>query len=314
MNLERLKNIIGKAKTVIIDESQRIPNIGLTLKLITDNLPEVQLIVTGSSSLEISDLTYEPLTGRKWEYSIYAISWSELRNYYGSVNAQMQLENRLIFGMYPEIITNVGEERERLINLSQSYLYKDILSLKLIRKSDVLQKLLRALALQLGNEVSMNELSQVVGADKATVMNYIDLLEKTFVIFRLLPLSRNLRNEISSSRKIYFYDNGIRNAIINNFSPLTLRQDVGALWENFLISERIKVNHYRKRYVNTYFWRTQAQQEIDYIEEADGQFKAFEFKWNERKTSKLPAKFAEAYAPQIFEVINRQNFDSFLTD
>lgn len=314
MNLERLKNIIGKAKTVIIDEAQRIPNIGLTLKLITDNLPEVQLIVTGSSSLEISDLTYEPLTGRKWEYSIYAISWSELRNYYGSVNAQMQLENRLIFGMYPEIITNVGEERERLINLSQSYLYKDILSLKLIRKSDVLQKLLRALALQLGNEVSMNELSQVVGADKATVMSYIDLLEKTFVIFRLLPLSRNLRNEISSSRKIYFYDNGIRNAIINNFSPLTLRQDVGALWENFLISERIKVNHYRKRYVNTYFWRTQAQQEIDYIEEADGQFKAFEFKWNERKTSKLPAKFAEAYAPQIFEVINRQNFDSFLTD
>jgi len=314
MNLERLKNIIGKAKTVIIDEAQRIPNIGLTLKLITDNLPEVQLIVTGSSSLEISDLTNEPLTGRKWEYSMYAVSWSELRNYYGSVNAQMQLENRLIFGMYPEIITNVGEERERLINLSQSYLYKDILSLKLIRKSDVLQKLLRALALQLGNEVSMNELSQVVGADKATVMNYIDLLEKTFVIFRLLPLSRNLRNEISSSRKIYFYDNGIRNAIINNFSPLTLRQDVGALWENFLISERIKVNHYRKRYVNTYFWRTQAQQEIDYIEEADGQFKAFEFKWNERKTSKLPAKFAEAYAPQIFEVINRQNFDSFLTD
>jgi len=314
MNLERLKNIIGKAKTVIIDEAQRIPNIGLTLKLITDNLPEVQLIVTGSSSLEISDLTNEPLTGRKWEYSMYAVSWSELRNYYGSVNAQMQLENRLIFGMYPEIITNVGEERERLINLSQSYLYKDILSLKLIRKSDVLQKLLRALALQLGNEVSMNELSQVVGADKATVTNYIDLLEKTFVIFRLLPLSRNLRNEISSSRKIYFYDNGIRNAIINNFSPLTLRQDVGALWENFLISERIKVNHYRKRYVNTYFWRTQAQQEIDYIEEADGQFKAFEFKWNERKTSKLPAKFAEAYAPQIFEVINRQNFDSFLTD
>lgn len=314
MNLERLKNIIGKAKTVIIDEAQRIPNIGLALKLITDNLPEVQLIVTGSSSLEISDLTNEPLTGRKWEYSMYAVSWSELRNYYGSVNAQMQLENRLIFGMYPEIITNVGEERERLINLSQSYLYKDILSLKLIRKSDVLQKLLRALALQLGNEVSMNELSQVVGADKATVTNYIDLLEKTFVIFRLLPLSRNLRNEISSSRKIYFYDNGIRNAIINNFSPLTLRQDVGALWENFLISERIKVNHYRKRYVNTYFWRTQAQQEIDYIEEADGQFKAFEFKWNERKTSKLPAKFAEAYAPQIFEVINRQNFDSFLTD
>ena len=314
MNLERLKNIIGKAKTVIIDEAQRIPNIGLTLKLITDNLPEVQLIVTGSSSLEISDLTNEPLTGRKWEYSMYAVSWSELRNYYGSVNAQMQLENRLIFGMYPEIITNVGEERERLINLSQSYLYKDILSLKLIRKSDVLQKLLRALALQLGNEVSMNELSQVVGADKATVMSYINLLEKTFVIFRLLPLSRNLRNEISSSRKIYFYDNGIRNAIINNFSPLTLRQDVGALWENFLISERIKVNHYRKRYVNTYFWRTQAQQEIDYIEESDGQFKAFEFKWNERKTSKLPAKFAEAYAPQIFEVINRQNFDSFLTD
>ncbi len=311
-NLERLKSIIGKSSLVIIDEAQRIPAIGITLKRVIDNLPNIQLIVTGSSTLEITDLTNEPLTGRKWEYTMYPVSWSELVNFLGVIPARQQLETRMIFGMYPEIITNAGEERERLLNLSQSYLYKDILSLKLIRKSDILQKILRALALQLGNEVSYNEISQLVGADKNTVSMYIDLLEKTFVVFRLQPLSRNLRNEISSNRKIYFYDNGIRNALLNNYAPLELRNDVGALWENFLVSERMKYNHYRKNYVNTYFWRTQAQQEIDYIEESDGTFRAFEFKWSATKNPKLSEKFATAYNPSKYQVINRDNFEAFL--
>lgn len=311
-NLERLKVIIGKARLVIIDEAQRIPNIGLTLKLITDNLPDVQLLVTGSSSLELADLTNEPLTGRKWEYYMFPISWKELNDAVGYTNALMQLESRLIFGMYPEVITNIGEERERLSVLSQSYLYKDILSLGIIRKPEVLTKLLKALAFQVGNEVSMNELGQLVGADKLTVSNYLNLLEKSFVIFRLQPLSRNLRNEISSSRKIYFHDNGIRNALINNFAPLDLRQDVGALWENFMISERLKANHYRKRWATSYFWRTQAQQEIDYVEELDGQFEAFEFKWKNQKHVKMPDRFSEAYKTHRLTVITKDNFDDFL--
>ena len=311
-NLERLKNIIGQATIVIIDEAQRIPNVGLSLKLITDNMPNVQLLVTGSSSLELANLTNEPLTGRKWEYMMFPISWQELINHFGYVNARLQLENRLIFGMYPEIITHLGEERERLSVLSQSYLYKDILSLGRIRKPEFLQKLLKALAFQVGNEVSLNELSQLVGIDKATVSTYLNLLEKSFVIFRLQALSRNLRNEISATRKIYFYDNGIRNALINNFAPLSLRQDVGALWENFLISERIKANHYENKGVNSYFWRTQAQQEIDYVEEIDGQFTAFEFKWKLHKKVKLPVSFSEAYRPTDFKIITKDDFDGFL--
>ncbi len=311
-NLERLKSIIGKANLVIIDEAQRIPNIGLTLKLIIDNLPTVQLLVTGSSSLELADLTNESLTGRKWEYYMFPISWKELSDSVGYTTALLQLETRLIYGMYPEVVINTGEERERLSVLSQSYLYKDILSLGIIRKPDVLIKLLKALAFQVGNEVSMNELGQLVGADKVTVATYLNLLEKSFVIFRLQPLSRNLRNEISSNRKIYFYDNGIRNALINNFAPLDLRQDVGALWENFMISERLKANHYRKRWVTTYFWRTQAQQEIDYVEEIDGQFEAFEFKWKKLKNIKIPASFSEAYKPLAYNIISKENFDGFL--
>ena len=311
-NLERLKTIIGKANLVIIDEAQRIPNIGLTLKLIIDNLPTVQLLVTGSSSLELADMTNEPLTGRKWEYYMFPISWKELNDWVGYTTALLQLENRLIYGMYPEVVINAGEERERLSVLSQSYLYKDILSLGIIRKPEVLTKLLKALAFQVGNEVSLNELGQLVGADKVTVSTYLNLLEKSFVIFRLQPLSRNLRNEISTSRKIYFYDNGIRNALINNFAPLDLRQDVGALWENFMISERLKANHYRKRWVTTYFWRTQAQQEIDYVEEIDGQFEAFEFKWKKQNPIKIPAQFSEAYKPLGYHIISKENFDGFL--
>ena len=311
-NLERLKTIIGKANLVIIDEAQRIPNIGLTLKLIIDNLPTVQLLVTGSSSLELADMTNEPLTGRKWEYYMFPISRKELNDWVGYTTALLQLENRLIYGMYPEVVINIGEERERLSVLSQSYLYKDILSLGIIRKPEVLTKLLKALAFQVGNEVSLNELGQLVGADKVTVSTYLNLLEKSFVIFRLQPLSRNLRNEISSSRKIYFYDNGIRNALINNFAPLDLRQDVGALWENFMISERLKANHYRKRWVTTYFWRTQAQQEIDYVEEIDGQFEAFEFKWKKQNSIKIPAQFSEAYKPLGYHIISKENFDGFL--
>lgn len=313
-NAERLKSLIGKATIVVVDEAQRIPNIGLTLKIIVDNFPKVQLLVTGSSALELADKMNEPLTGRKWEYYMYPISWQELHDAIGGITTIMQLENRLVYGMYPEVINNAGEERERLQLLLQSYLYKDILSFGIVRKPEVLYKLLKALAFQIGNEVSLNELGQLVGADKATVATYIDLLEKSFVIFRLQPLSRNLRNEISTSRKIYFYDTGIRNALINNFAPLSLRQDTGALWENFLMGEKLKANHYNKKWVSTYFWRTQAQQEIDYVEEIDGKFYAYEFKWNPKAKVKFSKSFIEKYQPIETKIINTENFWQWLSE
>ncbi len=311
-NIEALRTLIGKNQIVVIDEAQRIKNVGLTLKLITDQLPEKQLIVTGSSALELTNQINEPLTGRKWEYKLYPISWQELVEYTDPAVAQMQLHQRLIFGMYPEVVTNIGDEIERLNMLIDSYLYKDVLSFGNIRKPTVLKKLLQALALQLGSEVSLNELSQLLQIDKNTVDTYLDLLEKAFVIFRLQPLSRNLRNEVSSSRKIYFYDNGVRNALISNFNMPDLRTDIGALWENFLISERLKSNHYQRRYAQTYFWRTKTQQEIDWVEDENGQLSAFEFKWKANKVVKCPSQFREAYTTATFEVITPANMASFL--
>ncbi|HEX5154428.1 MAG TPA: ATP-binding protein [Parafilimonas sp.] len=313
-NTQSLKRIIGTAKLVIIDEAQRVKNIGIRLKLIVDTMPGTQLLVTGSSALELADEMNEPLTGRKWEYNMFTISWKELCDYSGVLQANQDLENRLIYGMYPEVIVHHSEERERLMNLSQSYLYKDVLSLGKIRKPELLQKLLKALALQLGNEVSYNELSLHLQIDKNTVINYIDLLEKTFVVFRLASFSRNARNEIVTGRKIYFYDNGIRNALIANFSPLALRNDTGALWENFLITERMKVNQYKLKWANQYFWRTKTQQEIDYIEEADGKILAVEFKWKNYRNTKVPKSFAEAYTDATFKVVTKENFENFLLE
>lgn len=310
--ISELSTLLGEHKIVLIDEAQRIKNIGLTLKIIHENFKDIQLVASGSSALELANEINEPLTGRKWEFQLFPISWSELVQYTSYMEALGELDQRLIFGMYPEIIENKGEEKERLNELAGSYLYKDLLTYEGIRKPQIIEKLLMALALQLGNEVSFNELARTLEIDKATVENYITLLEKAFVIFRLQAFSRNLRSEISTNRKIYFYDNGIRNAIIANFNPVELRNDVGALWENFLISERIKKIKYERTFAKSYFWRTKTQQEIDYVEEVDGAISAYEFKWSSKARVKFPVKFMEAYTPSKTEVITKDTFHSFL--
>lgn len=311
-NEEQLKRLLSGKTTVFIDEAQRIKNIGLSLKIIHDRLKHIRLIVSGSSALELGSTIIEPLTGRKWEYHLFPISWAELVQHKTYWNTLQQLETRLICGMYPEVINQEGQEEQVLRQITGSYLYKDLLNFQGIRKPDMLSKLLTALALQVGSEVSYNELSNTLRIDRATIEQYIGLLEQAFVVFRLPPFSRNLRNEISSSRKIYFYDNGIRNAIIGNFSPLALRNDKGVLWENFLVSERMKANHYRQAYGQRYFWRTHAQQEIDYIEEYDGQLHAYEFKWNPKAKAKFPKTFKGAYPTATTQVITPDNFDGFL--
>jgi len=306
------RQIIGNYKIIVIDEAQHIKDIGIKLKLVTDQIPEVQLIVTGSSALEIANEINEPLTGRKWEYNLYPVSWHELNSVYNYIERLQQIEQRMIFGMYPEVIINPGREIEILNNLASSYLYKDILSFKGIRKPDLLDRLLRALALQVGSEVSYNELSNILEVDKNTVISYLDLLEKAFIIFRLNPLSRNLRKEISTSRKVYFWDNGIRNALIANYNPLNIRNDTGMLWENFLMSERKKYNHYRRRFVNSYFWRTHDQKEIDLIEEYDGKFDVFEFKWNIKKHSRAFDFFSIQYPVGMAKLISKNEIEDFI--
>ena len=310
-NTKQLASIIGEEKIVFIDEAQRIENIGITLKLITDQFKNVQLLVSGSSAFEINNKINEPLTGRKWEYQLFPIAWQELEDSVGYVAAEQQLELRVIYGMYPDVINNAGGEAEILQQLTDSYLYKDILAYSGIRKPEILEKLLQALALQIGSEVSYNELSQLLGIDKNTVANYIDLLEKAFVIFKLKSFSRNLRNEIKTNVKIYFYDTGIRNAVIGNFNTLQLRQDKGALWENFLILERLKKKSYEGNFAKSYFWRTTKQQEIDYVEEEAGSLKGFEIKWNPKAKTKIPSVFKETYEAKV-EIITRENFRLFI--
>lgn len=310
-NTESLKQLIGKHKIIFIDEAQRVKNIGLILKIIIDRIKGIKLLVSGSSALELANEINEPLTGRKWEYMLYPVSWQEFREHAGYLKSQQQLEQRLIFGMYPEVINNPGDEEEVLKQLSSSYLYKDLLSLKNIRKPGLLPKLLKALALQVGSEVSKNELSKLLQVSKDTIETYIDLLEKAYIIYRLEPLSRNLRNEISTNRKIYFYDNGIRNALIANYNPVSIRQDIGILWENFLMSERKKLLHYNRISANTYFWRTKQQQEVDYVEEQGGKIYAYEFKWNPRKKPKFPKTFINAYQSEL-QIVNKDNFEEFL--
>jgi len=310
---EQLRQIIGTYKLVLIDEAQRVKNIGITLKIIIDRIKDVQLLVSGSSALELAGEINEPLTGRKWEYMLYPISWMELQDHVGYMIAMQQLELRIIYGMYPDVINRTGNEQEVLRLLAGSYLYKDLLSFNGIRKPELPEKLLRALALQLGNEVSYNELAGLLQVDKKTVSIYIDLLEKAFVVFRLSPFSRNLRNEISSTRKIYFYDNGIRNALIGNFSPLNMRQDKGSLWENFILSERMKYLHYHNLAPGRFFWRTQQKQEIDYLEEQDGQLSAFEIKWNPNAKFRIPGTFKGAYPNVKVEMISKENFLTFVS-
>ncbi|MBK8490240.1 MAG: ATP-binding protein [Saprospirales bacterium] len=313
ISLARLKTVIGSHKVVVFDEAQRLHNAGLTLKLITDHLQAVQLFVTGSSSLDLAAELKESLVGRKREYQLFPLSFVEMSNHHGYLAERSMLEHRMLFGYYPEVVKNTPDRGQQILNeLTDGLMYKDLLALDQLKKPSILVKLLQALALQLGNEVSYNEVAQIVGADPLTVERYIDLLEQTFVLFRLPSLSRNARNEIKKGRKIYFYDNGIRNSIIQNFNPLALRQDTGALWENFLLAERMKRNAYGAYFCNAYFWRTTTQQEIDYIEEYGGQLHAYEFKWRAGKPPRFPKSFLEAYPDSETSLVNQENFEEFV--
>lgn len=302
---EAFRPILGNFTTVIIDEAQRIKDIGLKLKILQDNFGDkIQFVATGSSSFDLANKINEPMTGRKWTFWLPAPSASELVNTYGYIQEKANLESRLIYGSYPAVVTDLENAKETITELSSDSLYRDVLSLGEIIKTDKLRTILKALALQVGSQVSMNEIAGLVGIDSKTVDKYISLLEQSFIIFRLPSYSKNLRNELKFSQKIYFYDNGIRNAIINDFRSLDVRQDAGAIFENYAISEL------KKKYPNDniYFWRNTDQQEVDFVLEKDGKLIAIEVKYNEKKTTKLPNGFAETYQPNDFKIINRDNY------
>ena len=311
-NVAKLRTIIGNNELVVIDEAQKVNNIGLTLKLIVDNIKDVQVVATGSSAFELRNQLNEPLTGRKFEYQMFPISSGEIIDTYGLLEEKRTLENRLVYGSYPDIIMHPEEARRYLTELTQSYLYKDVLSLDSLRKPQLLDKLLQALAFQVGSEVSTNALARTLQTDSKTIDKYLDLLEKCYVIFRLGGLSRNLRTELKRAKKIYFYDNGVRNAVIQQFAPVALRNDMGALWENFFIAERMKRNHYSGHYCNSFFWRTTLQQEIDLIEESDGAMTAFEMKWNPSKKVSFSKSFTDAYNVKETIVISPDNYLEYL--
>lgn len=313
MTSTRIRTILGSNNIVVIDEAQRITDIGLHLKLITDQVPNVQVIATGSSSFELASKVNEPLTGRKREFRMFPLTFAEMVGHTNLLDELRLLPHRMVYGYYPEVVCSPGQERVVLKELTDSYLYRDILSLEGINKPDKLVKLLQALAFQIGSQVSYNEVGQLVGLDPKTVERYVDILEKSYIIFRLGCFSRNLRNELKMSRKIYFWDLGIRNAVIGNLAQVESRTDVGALWENFAIAERMKQLSYAASLAQSWFWRTQQQQEIDYLEEEDGQLMAYEFKWNEHKANvKCPASFSKAYPQASFKVITPQNIEEFL--
>jgi len=309
---KRLEAIIGNKKMIIIDEAQRIPEIGLKMKLITDQLLNVQLIATGSSAFELSNKLNEPLTGRKWEFKMYPISFQEMVNHHGLLNEIRLLPHRLIYGFYPDVVNHPGNEKEILKQLSDSYLYKDLLMIDQIKKPSALVKLLQALALQIGSQVSYHELAQICGLDGKTIEKYMMLLEQSYIIFRLTSFSRNQRNELKKSRKVYFFDNGIRNSLIANFEQIENRTDIGALWENYLVSERVKYLAYQQKWVNNWYWRTTEQQEIDYVEEENGQLSAYEFKWNLKAKGSVPNSFKKTYPTATINIIHRENFEQFL--
>ena len=309
----RLRAIIGDNRFVVVDEAQRIPEIGLRLKLITDQVPDVQLIATGSSSFELSSKVSESLTGRKREFIMCPLTFEEMVNHTQFLDEVRMIPHRMVYGYYPEVVTTPGDERMLLKELTNSYLYKDILSLDGINKPEKLVRLLKALALQIGSQVSYNEIGMLVGLDPKKVERYVDILEKSFVIFRLGTFSRNMRNELKSSRKIYFWDLGVRNAVIGNLAPVDNRTDVGELWENFVIAERMKRNVYTESFAQSYFWRNRQQQEVDYLEEVDGRLHAYEFKWNVRKSKvKCPVSFQSNYPEATYKVITPENVEEFL--
>lgn len=313
-NADKLKAELGSNSTLIIDEAQRIENIGLTAKIIIDQLKNIRLVLSGSSAFEPANKINEPLTGRKWELQMYPLSYSEMCSHTNAVSENRLLEQRLLYGYYPEVVTNEGNQTSILKELASSYLYRDILTWENIQKPDKLERLVQAIALQTGNLVSYHELAQMSGLNTATVERYINLLEKAFVVYRLGSFNRNLRNELNKSRKIYFYDTGLRNAVINQFQSIALRNDIGGLWENFLLAERTKYLAKHKLFCNRYFWRTKDGAEIDYIEERNGEIHAYEFKWNPSAKTHFPASFLKTYHPTVTQIIHSGNYMEWLSD
>jgi hypothetical protein len=311
---QNYKNIIGDRSLLIIDEAQKIPDIGNVLKLMVDTIDGIKILATGSSAFDLEKFTGEPLTGRKRTFHLLALSEGELKQTETVFERRANLHHRLVYGNYPELlqIPNKDKQKIYLDELIKSYLLKDILEFDLIRNSDKILQLLRLIAYQVGSEVSSNELGKQLGMSKNTVDRYLDLLSKVFILHSVGAFSRNLRKEIVKGRRWYFYDNGIRNALIGNLSPIEQRSDIDLLWENYIISERIKHQFYSGMLVYNYFWRTYDQQEIDWIEDRGGTLHAYEFKWNPKRTAKLPKAFEEAYPGAEFEVVNRENYGEWL--
>ena len=312
---QQLGELLGDAELLVIDEAQRVPEIGLNLKILVDTFPHAKIIATGSASFELANKISEPLTGRKLTFNLFPVSYSEVQGTFGKIEARSQLERWLVWGGYPAIVaTDDPTLRERLLGeLVGSYLYRDILEIEGLRRADKIVDLLRLLAYQIGQEVSNTELATSLALNRSTIERYLDLLEKVFVIFKVNGFSRNLRKEVSNNSRIYFYDNGVRNSLIQNFNSLSLRNDVGQLWENFLVMERRKANQFAARAVNTYFWRTYDQKEIDCIEEHGGKLYGYEFKWQSgeiRHTVKQ--EFLESYPGSELMTVNQENFEEFL--
>ena len=312
-----LKQIVAFAEgfeLVAIDEAQQIPDIGMGLKILVDHLPALRIIATGSSSFDLAGAIGEPLTGRKRTLTLFPISQMELKRKFNSYDLRQRLEEYLVYGSYPETVMAEGrkEKIELLEELVGSYLLKDVLAMDRIRSSRTLLDLLKLIAFQVGSEVSLNELATHVKLDVKTVGRYLDILEKAFVIVRLGGFSRNLRNEVTSKAKYYFLDNGIRNAVIGQYNLLDSRNDIGALWENFIVAERLKKRSYTGIYGNIYFWRTYDGKEIDYVEERDGGLFGFECKWTMKKKDKPPKKWLESYPDATFELVTPDNYIEFV--
>jgi len=315
-NRQLLSEVLGDAELLVIDEAQRVANIGLNLKILIDSHPNAIVIATGSASFELANKISEPLTGRTLMFNLFPVSYPEIRQTIGAVEARSMLERWLVWGGYPDIVTTENPAlREKLLGeLVGSYLYKDILELEGVRRSEKIVDLLRLLAFQIGHEVSIAELATNLSLNRQTVERYLDLLEKVFVVFRVRGFSRNLRKEVTKNPRYYFYDNGVRNSLIQNFNLLALRDDVGPLWENFLTIERRKANQTAGRSVNTYFWRTYDQKEIDCVEEHGGKLHGYEFKWRESEMRRVTRReFLEAYPRSILATISQENFEDFLT-
>lgn len=313
VTVNRWTQLMGARKVVFVDEGQKIQNLGRAVKLLVDSRDDVQVVVTGSSSFSLANSIEEPLTGRKFEYRLFPLCYSELEKNFGFLEESKKLELRLVFGSYPEVVVNEADMKQTLKLLADSYLYRDLMQYEGIRKPAILEKLLRALALQVGSEVSLNELSGLLGVSRTLVESYLKILEQAFIVFPLSSYSSNLRNEIKKGVKFYFWDNGIRNAVLNDFTPIPQRNDVGALWENYVISERMKKNAYKRADGLPYFWRTTDQMEVDYLEVLGSKIKAFEFKWNSKKRSRVTKAFTNRYPDAEVETITPENYTEWLS-